>query len=232
MDVVADSLAVRRACGVVSGEPAFYESFTGRKHLALVQSYHTNSGDRVADLVERLGLDLDRPIRAYSRGMKQKLAIIQALAHRPQVLILDEPTLGLDPLVQQEFYRILAEEKARGVTVFLSSHILSEVERVCDRVGIVRQGFLAAVLDVGELHRHRVRPMEVTLERDASPEDFRLEGVEVVRCEGRHVELRVSGNVAAVVRHLATLPLTDVVFPEASLEDTFTAFYTSQEGPE
>ncbi len=229
MDMVRDSLGVRRACGVVAGEPAFYGSLTGRRHMDLIQSYHARGNSRAAELAEALELNLDRPVRTYSRGMKQKLAIIQGMAHAPDVLIMDEPTLGLDPLVQQTFYRILAEERDRGVTVFLSSHILSEVERACDRVAIVRDGRLAAVLDVGELHRHRVRRMDVTLERDATADEFRLDEVEVVRIEGRHVELRVSGHVGELIRHLGTLPVQDVVFPEATLEDTFTAFYAGEE---
>ena len=185
MDVGSQSLEVRRACGVVSSDSAFYESLSGRAHLALMQSHHNGAvPPRRYALAERLGLDLDRPVKAYSHGTKQKLAIVQALAHNPQLLILDEPTSGLDPLVQQEFFKLLLEERDRGVTVFFSSHVLSEVDRLCDRVGIIREGVLVATLDVDELHRQQVRRMEVTLSRDASPEDFVLEGVTVVACEG------------------------------------------------
>ena len=226
MDVVRHSVGVRRVCGVVASEPAFYESLSGRAHLALLQSHHFEGGQRGDELAERLGLDLDQPVKAYSHGTRQKLAIVQALAHRPAVLILDEPTTGLDPLVQQEFFRLLHEEQARGVTVFFSSHVLSEVDRLCDRVGIIRDGRLAATLDVDALHRHHVRRMEVTLERDAVAADFALEGVTVVACTGRRAELRVAGHVRALLARLAALPVEDIVFPEASLEDTFTRFYT------
>ena len=230
MDVATRSVDVRRACGVVSGEPAFFDNLTGRAHLAMMQSYHVRGGERADELAHRLGLDLDRPVKSYSHGNKQKLAILQAIAHEPQVLILDEPTGGLDPLVQRVFYQILAEEKARGVTVFFSSHILSEVERICDRVGIIREGSLVALLDVNDLHRQRVRRMEVTLSRDVEASEFQLDGVEVIHCEGHHAELRVSGGVGALIQHLATLPVEDVVFPEASLEDTFTEFYSGSGG--
>ena len=226
MDVATRSVEVRRRCGVATGEPAFFERLSGARHSQLIQSFHGDGGShRTRELVERLDLDLERPVRAYSRGMKQKLAIIQALAHDPDVLMLDEPTLGLDPLVQQEFYRMLVEERERGKTVFLSSHILSEVERICDRVGIVRDGLLVAVLDVAELKRHRVRRMEVLLRREARPDDFQMEGVEVARCEGDRAELLVSGHVGDLVQRLGTLPVEDVVFPEATLEDTFMRFY-------
>ena len=230
MDVAAESLAVRRACGVVSSDSAFYESLSGRAHLALMQSHHNGDEHRGEEVAERLGLDLDRPVKHYSHGNRQKLAIVQALAHSPQLLILDEPTTGLDPLVQQEFFKLLLEERDRGVTVFFSSHVLSEVDRLCERVGIIRDGVLAATLDVDELHRQQVRRMEVTLSRDAAPEDFALDGVSVIACEGRRAELQVSGSVGALIGRLAALPVEDLVFPEASMEDTFTRFYTGEEG--
>jgi len=233
LDIASNSLETRKHCGVVSGEPAFYDRLTGMQHVELVQSFHGDAaGERIAGLAERFDLDLSRPVRAYSRGMKQKLAIIQAVAHDPELLILDEPTAGLDPLVQHEFYTMLTEERERGKTVFLSSHILSEVERVCDEVGIVRDGRLVAVLDVDDLQRHRVRRMEVFLEREAKAEDFRMEGVEVVRCEGVRAELLVSGHVGELVKGLGALPVEDIVFPEATLEDTFMRFYSDTQGGE
>lgn len=228
MDVAANSLAVRRTCGVVFSDSAFYESLSGRAHLALMQSHHNGASNRGEEIAERLGLDLDRPVKTYSHGTRQKLAIVQALAHSPQVLILDEPTGGLDPLVQQEFFKVLLEERDRGVTVFFSSHVLSEVDRLCDRVGIIREGVLAATLNVDALHHQQVRRMEVTLARDASPDDFALEGVTVVACDERRAELQVAGHVGALIARLATLPVENLVYPEASLEDTFTRFYTGE----
>jgi ABC-2 type transport system ATP-binding protein len=229
MDTVNNSLEVRRHCGVVISDPAFFQHLTGRKHLSLVESFHENEHSRGNELADRLQLDLDRPIRTYSRGTKQKLAIIQSLAHNPDVLIMDEPTMGLDPLVQQEFYRILLEEQKKGKTVFLSSHILSDVERVCDRVGIIRDGQLAAILDIEDLHRRRIRRMEVTLTRDAKAEEFEWSDAQVIQIDGPYVVLKVSGNISEIIRSLGNLPLVDVVFPEASLEDTFTEFYTGRE---
>jgi ABC-2 type transport system ATP-binding protein len=123
LDTRGDSLEVRRRTGYISGDVSLFESMKGRELVALLNSFHGNSA-RVDELAERLDLDLDRTIRAYSRGMKQKLAIIQALSHDPELLILDEPTMGLDPLVQQEFYDIIGEAREAGKTVFLSSHIL------------------------------------------------------------------------------------------------------------
>ncbi|MFQ5860332.1 MAG: ABC transporter ATP-binding protein [Dehalococcoidia bacterium] len=232
-DVHSQSLQVRRSVGVIPSDPVFFDSLRGREHLALLESFHgPMDTERVARLAQRFDLDLDRPIRAYSRGMRQKLAIIQALAHDPALLLLDEPTMGLDPLMQQEFYRALQEEQAQGKTVFLSSHMLPEVERVCDRVAIVRDGHLVAVEHVAELKRRRVRKMEVLLQRDAHPEDFAVDGVQVLRCEGPRAELAVTGHVAAVIQRLSSLPLEDLVFPEPTLEDVFFQFYSGSESDE
>jgi len=189
-------------------------------------SFHRGGdGRRWQELQERLELDLSRHTRAYSKGMKQKLAIIQAFMNDPELLILDEPTLGLDPLMQRQFYDLLLEEKGRGKTVFLSSHILPEVERVCDRVGIVRSGRLVAVERVMDLKHKKVRRMELFLSRELAPGELKLEGVEVLSSEGKRIELRVYGNVPRLLEQLCQLPLEDMAFPEATLEETFMQFY-------
>ena len=224
LDSRRDSLEIRQRIGYISGDVAFFESLKGRELIELLDGFHRNSS-RVAEIAERLELDLDRRIRAYSRGMKQKLAIVQALSHDPDLLILDEPSTGLDPLMQQRFYHILTEEKQRGKTVFLSSHLLHEVERVCDRIGIVREGVLVDVEDVADLKRKKVRTLEIVLTRDVRPEDLPASGVDVLSIAGRRVELAVHGNLRELLVHLAGLPIEDFVFPEATLEETFMRFY-------
>ena len=153
LDADSDSFKARQFCGVVFSEPSFYGKLTGRENLNLLQGYHSQGNKHSETLADRLEINLDRPVHSYSRGTRQKLAIVQALSHDPKVLILDEPTSGLDPLVQQEFYMILKEQKENGVSVFLSSHILSEVDRLCDRVGIIKDGSLIELKDVAELRR-------------------------------------------------------------------------------
>jgi ABC-2 type transport system ATP-binding protein len=157
--------------------------------------------------------------------MKQKLALIAALSPAPELLILDEPTKGLDPLVQLEVYAILAEERARGCTVFFSSHILPEVERVCNRVGIVREGHLVAAEDVDSIRHRRVRRLTVTFVGPVAADALRMEGVEIVSMDGDRAELAVHGHVPDLLQRLAALPVEDFVFPEATLEDTFMKFY-------
>jgi ABC-2 type transport system ATP-binding protein len=227
LDTRRDSLQVRSRVGYISGDVSLFESMKGRALVELLDSFH-GGGAKVDDLAERLDLDLDRPIRAYSRGMKQKLAIIQALSHDPDLLVLDEPTTGLDPLVQQEFYNLVAEVRDAGKTVFLSSHILPEVERVCDRIGIVKEGRLVAVEQVSDLKRKKVRHLEIFLTRDVQQEDLALDGVEVLAMDGPRARLAVHGNIGTLIAGLASLPVDDLVFPEATLEETFMRFYSSE----
>src|SRR5438046_1418178 len=157
LDCVRDAVDVKRKVGYLPGDIPQFGSLRGSEVVAYLGGMR-GGVDRatVRKLAERFDLDLNRRFREYSSGNKQKLAIVLAFMHAPELLILDEPTGGLDPLNQQEFYRLLREVRDDGATVFLSSHILSEVEHVCDRVGIVRGGRLVRVAELGELHRIRV----------------------------------------------------------------------------
>jgi ABC-2 type transport system ATP-binding protein len=229
MDTRLRSIEIRQRIGYIAGEVALFESLKGAELLDLTTRIHGDDSRR-KEVVERLELeeDLDRPIRAYSRGMKQKLAIVQSMAHDPDLLILDEPTVGLDPLMQQRFYELVEEEKARGKTVFLSSHRLGEVEKICDRIGIIREGLLVDVEDVAELKRKRVRKLELVLSRDILPEDLNIDGVEVLKVDGRQAELSVHGDLKLLLKHLASLPVEDFVFAEATLEETFMRYYSGE----
>ncbi|MBI4295180.1 MAG: ABC transporter ATP-binding protein [Chloroflexi bacterium] len=229
LDVERRSPQIRRQIGYIPGDVSFYEGLSGEEMLNLLGRLHPSpSVRRRRELAERLELDMGRKIKTYSRGMKQKLAIVQALMNDPRLLILDEPTLGLDPLMQREFYKILAEERAGGKTVFLSSHVLPEVERVCDRLGIVRDGRLVTVEDVAQLKRKKVRHMELIFKGEVSAEALDMEGVEILHREGNRMLLAVHGNVEGLLRRLAELPVEDMVFPEATLEDTFMKFYSQE----
>ncbi len=221
MDIRRQSQQVRQVCGIVLGEPAYYEHLTGSQHLDLLQSVHRTPNKRRDEMAERFQLDLSRPIRAYSKGNKQKLAILMALAHDPDVLIMDEPSQGLDPLMQRELHDVLREEKARGKTVLLSSHILSDVQRVCDRVAVLGNGRLLTTISVQDMQHTYARRIQVTLTRDALPEDFAYPGITNVQCSGRVAELTAIGHIGPVLQKIAALPLEDVVAPEASIEDLF-----------
>ena len=229
LDTRRDSLAIRRRTGYLAGDVALYQQMTGRSLLSLLDDLRGGGLlPRGYELAERLDLDLSPRISSYSSGMKQKLAFIAALMPRAELLILDEPTKGLDPLVQLEVYTILKEEHERGCTVFFSSHILPEVERVCNRVGIVREGRLVAVEDVESIRHKRVRLLTVTFSRPVSAAALRMEGVELRSLDGNQAELAVHGHVRDLLRRLAELPVEDFVFPEAALEDTFMRFYSEE----
>ncbi|MGB6837668.1 MAG: ABC transporter ATP-binding protein [Dehalococcoidia bacterium] len=229
LDTRRDSLAIRRRTGYLAGDVALYQQMTGRGLLSLLDDLRGGGLlPRGYELAERLDLDLSPRISSYSSGMKQKLAFIAALMPRAELLILDEPTKGLDPLVQLEVYAILKEEHERGCTVFFSSHILPEVERVCNRVGIVREGRLVAVEDVESIRHKRVRLLTVTFSRPVPAAALRMEGVELRSLDGNRAHLAVHGHVPDLLRRLAELPVEDFVFPEAALEDTFMRFYSEE----
>ena len=226
LDTQQHSVDIRRRLGNLPGDATLYDTLKGIEVLKLLGSFRGTDGTRrMNELAERLDLDLTRTVRAYSRGMKQKLAIIQAVMHDPELLVLDEPTLGLDPLVQREFYAFLTEERDRGKTIFLSSHILPEVERVCDRVGIIRDGNLVAVEEVEALKQKKVRRMELHLKDEVPDEALRLPGAELVQRENRVVEFIIRGDIETLLKGVAALPVEDIVFPEATLEEAFLDFY-------
>jgi ABC-2 type transport system ATP-binding protein len=229
LDVRQHSFALRHRVSNLPGEFSIYPRITGRQFLDLCGSGHADGRALEKDIVERLDVDLDRRVSSLSPGNRQKIGLVQAFMADPELLILDEPTTGLDPLVQQELYAILQEQRARGKTVFMSSHNLAEVERVCDRIGVVRDGRLVAVETVDDLQTRRVRKMEITFTRATDIDSLVIPGVTVESSSERGVILLVTGGVGELLARLARLPVEDLVFPEASIEDTFMSFYTEGE---
>ena len=202
LDAARESVAIRGRVGYLPGGIALYDGLTGERHLDYLAELAGRPSVRRAELCDRLELDartLRRPIRDYSRGMRQKIGIVQALQHDPELAILDEPSEGLDPLMQRAFYDVLDGLKAAGRTVFFSSHVLSEVERVCDRVAVVRSGRLVAVEDVGTLLARRRRRVELRLTGPA-PDLAAVPGVSEIVDRRRHAHLRARGRPAAVAR--------------------------------
>ena len=176
-----------------------------------------------------LSLDARQRIGRLSKGNRQKVGLVLALMHRPQVVILDEPTSGLDPLVQEEVERILLELAEAGHTVFFSSHVLSEVERICHRVVIIRSGHVVAEEDIAEMKARSLHILEVTFAGQVPDEAFNLPGVEELRRDGDVVHLQVQSNLDAVVKAIARFPLRDIRTEQPSLEEIFLAFY--KDGP-
>jgi len=229
MDTRSDTIAIKRRVGYLPGELAMYEKMTAREMLGYFAGLRamTDIGDAEA-LAERLDLDLDVKIRKYSSGNRQKVGLVQALMHRPELLILDEPTGGLDPLIQAEVHQILDEARAEGRTVFLSSHVLPEVERVADRVAIIRQGRLVVVDDVAEIKRHAVRKLILRFAAPVAATEFdglpAVVGTRVI--SEREIEVSVEGSVDPVIKQAARHDTVSVSADDGDLEAAFLAFYT------
>ncbi len=222
-----DPASIHRRVGYLPGEFALYDRLTGGQTLEYFANLRGGVDPRYqADLIRRFDLDPGRRYREYSKGNKQKVGLIVALQHRPELLVLDEPTAGLDPLVQQTFFELLRETVAEGRTAFLSSHILSEVEKTCDRVAIIREGQLVAVDRVDTLRDLAHHQVELRFAGEPPVAAFAsLPGVSDVVQDDHALRMRVAGPVTPVVRAAAQYDLVDFVSREPSLEETFLAQY-------
>ncbi|MBI3748893.1 MAG: ABC transporter ATP-binding protein [Chloroflexi bacterium] len=223
----ADPPAIHRRVGYLPGEFALFDRLTGGQTI----EYFANLRGGVdplyqADLIARFDLDPSRRFKEYSRGNKQKVGLVIALQHQPELLVLDEPTAGLDPLVQQTFFQLLRETVAEGRTAFLSSHILGEVEKTCDRVAIIREGRLVMVDRVEALRDLSHHQVELRFADPVPVAHFLgLPGVSDVVADDRILRMRVTGSMAPVVQAAARHDLVDFSSREPSLEDTFLAQY-------
>jgi len=218
---------IHERVGYLPGELALYERLTGERFLRDFAAFRGGIDLAFAqDLATRLGLDLTKRIKDLSHGNKQKIGLVQAFMHRPELLVMDEPTQGLDPLVQQTFYAMLDEERERGTTVFLSSHVMPEVERVCDRVGIIREGRLATVSDIGDLKARVRRRIELHFDGPAPMDAFaRLPRIRGLRSHGDELSLEIEGSVDPVIKEAARHTVINVETHEPSLEDLFLAYF-------
>jgi ABC-2 type transport system ATP-binding protein len=229
LDCWADAREVKARVGYMPGDARMYEQMTGQEFLDFFAAFRDGgNARRVQALSARLELDLERRIKHLSRGNRQKLLIVQALMHDAPLVILDEPSSGLDPLKQVDFLELLREERERGKTIFLSSHQLTEVERVADRAAIIRDGRIVAVEDVNRLKAVRERRMDLTFSEPVDPGRFdSLDGVRAVTVgpDRQHVELSVRGDLPPLLATLATLPVSDMVYGPPELESVFLHFY-------
>ena len=225
-DCNRESNKVKEEVEYLPGNFTPYSFLTGKEYIEFMgEFYDQDKVQKGLEMADFLELDITRKTSEYSTGMKQKLGIIQSLMADTPLNIMDEPTSGLDPMIQQKFYRLLREEKNSGDTVFLSSHILPEVERICDRVGIIRDGFLVEVNSVENLKSKRFKIVEVTYE--SLPEDgfFDRESLEVVESEETKIKLKISANLEENLHHLTSVPLVDFDAYDPPLEEVFLGYY-------
>ena len=234
IDTTADPVAIHKRIGYIPGEFALYDRLTGGQTIHYFANLR-GGVDRAYQqaLIERLEIDPSRRFKELSKGNKQKIGLVIALQHRPELLILDEPTSGLDPLVQQTFYTVVREARSEGRSVFLSSHILSEVERTCDRVAIIREGALVKVDSVEGLRDLAHHQVELRFTDGVPTEAFAsLPGVSEVVVDDHVLRMRVAGAITPVVQAAARYELLDFVSREPTLEETFLAQYGTQPVPE
>jgi ABC-2 type transport system ATP-binding protein len=227
-----DSVAIRKRLGNLPGDFGYGRLATGRQAISLLARLRGVSGlGSATALAKRFRADLERPMGQLSRGNRQKIGLILAVFHQPDLLILDEPTSGLDPLMQEEFLALVREERERGCAVFLSSHELDEVERVCDRVGIIREGRLVAVERVSDLLGKTPRRVSVEF---AEPVDLaglrELPGVSDLTAGDGRISFKVAGDIDPVLKAIARHPVVDLQFARPTLEEVFLTYYEGGQG--
>lgn len=212
---------LRKHVGYIPGELALYEHLTGRQFLQYFSSIRNTDLILLEELLEIFELPLDRKIKGYSRGMKQKMGIIQAFMDDPEIVIMDEPTTGLDPLLQQKFYDFLRNEKMKGKTLFLSSHILSEVEKICDRVAIIREGNIVALESIDNLKRKKGKKIRLKLK--GIPKE--LTQFPNARIANGWIEFITEEDIDSIIKKISKYTVLDLEVLEFSLEDIFMRYY-------
>jgi beta-exotoxin I transport system ATP-binding protein len=234
LDCQRESVEIHGRVGYLPGDLALHPRMTGQQHIAwFAQARGSHDRSYAEDLVERFGVVVDRPVKELSKGNRQKVGLVIACMHRPELLILDEPTSGLDPLMQHEFERLVRETTDEGRTVFLSSHELDEVQRLADRVAIIRSGSLVANDTVEALRRDAPRRVEVEFREPVDPGAFAsLDGVTITSSEDRRLTLQLTGPIGPLVRLIGDHDPIDLVTRRASLDELFLEIYREPEPEE
>lgn len=227
-----NSVDIKKDIGYLPGELELYSNMNGKDFLIYMSNLHGNvDWDFVEGMIERLDADLSKSIGNLSHGNKQKLGLIQAFMHDPSLLILDEPTNGLDPIVQEEFHKILKELKNEDKTVFISSHIMSEVEEICDRVGIIREGKLIALQTIEDLKAKRFQSIEVHFASEVPKNIFEnISNIIDLEIKGNIVKCKVTGNdnLDSFIKTIANYKVTKIIAPEPNLEEIFLSYFKGE----
>ncbi|NCQ53980.1 hypothetical protein COV88_02575 [Candidatus Saccharibacteria bacterium CG11_big_fil_rev_8_21_14_0_20_41_19] len=223
-DMSKDSDIAKQHIGYLPGNVKLYDKWTGWDHIRFFENVRGKSVN-VDSLIERFDFNPNAKFRHLSSGNKQKLGLILALMNEPELLVMDEPTVGLDPLLQYEIHKVLLEMRDRGTTILISSHNLPEVERLCNRVAIIKEGKLVAVESIKELADKKMHKIEVHFNDKFKPSDFQVEGVETVEQVANGLLITAGGNLNPLLRALAKHNVVDFEITHASLEDVFMKFY-------
>lgn len=226
MDCWKNRTGIQKDLGYIPGEMAFFDDMTGEDFLSFIAKYRKMKGTgRTDELLDRFELDARPKLKKMSKGMKQKVGIVAAFMHDPEVLILDEPTSGLDPLMQNRFIELVLEEKARGKTILMSSHIFEEVERTCHRVAIIKDGRLVATDSVDELKATQLKKYIITLEDENAASSFANEELQVSDISRNHVTVVVQNDIKELISVMNRYPVTNISAPNQTLEEIFMQYY-------
>ena len=227
VDSVKDDVQIKNNIGYLAGEIALYNSLTGHQVINYLANLERTVDNKVvSQLSEKLQADLDQHIGKLSKGNRQKIGLILACMHKPKLLILDEPTSGLDPLIKQAFYDLVLEMKQNGTTIFLSSHDFTEVEKICDRVGFIREGRLITIQDIQDILNVNVRKYRIVFRNAPNITDFEsVQGISQLKLNDRTLTLTISGNIENFIHHLGKYSVIDLHEQETMLEDIFLQLY-------
>lgn len=229
-DIRTHGPEIKREIGYLPSEVFYYDNMKVKDVLRYSASfYKKDSRTRIAELAERFRLDLNKRVEDLSLGNKKKVGIIQGLLHEPKLIILDEPTSGLDPLMQQQFFDLMEEENKKGVTIFFSSHILSEVQRLCDRVAIIKEGKIIALEKMNTLKQNTYKRIRIETATDVSVDAFHFDGVSELHQHDRTIRFMYRGNIHILLQRLAAVDATDVWIEDPDLEEIFLHYYTRGE---
>lgn len=223
-DMAKNSTKAKRSIGYLPGNVKLYDHWTGWDHIHFFESVRGKS-DNVNDLIERFSFDPTAKFRHLSSGNKQKLGLILALMHNPKLLVMDEPTVGLDPLLQSEIYKVLIEMRGKGTTIFISSHNLPEVEKLCDRVAIIKKGKIVTIESIKALSEKKLHKIQVRLSDKFKLSEFKVLGVNKIEQSSGGLNISVSGDINPVLHVIARHKVVDLEIEHASLEDIFMKFY-------
>ncbi|SHE40620.1 ABC-2 type transport system ATP-binding protein [Seinonella peptonophila] len=225
-DCIREAPAIAKDIGYLPSETSYYEQMTVEELLDYAAAlYDKDCKDRITELSKRLQLDLKRKISELSLGNKKKVGIVQALLHSPRLLILDEPTNGLDPLVQHTFFEILQEENKKGTTIFFSSHVLSEVQKICDRVAIIKEGKIINLQKIHELNENGYKKIELIAKVEIPNNYFNLVGIMDYKQDANRASFMYKGEVGNILEKIWRLQVSDVSIEEPALEDIFMHYY-------
>lgn len=229
LDCVTQTTQIKENLGYVPSEVRYYDNMKVQELLNYAKSFHKNvDSDYVKELCETFDVELEKNISELSLGNKKKVAIVQALIHKPQVLILDEPTNGLDPLIQQKLFKTLVKLRDEGTTIFLSSHNLTEVEEFCDRVAIIREGKIIDVKNISEFAFKKVKRITLKLSQDIKEEVLALGG-EIVESSENTLAFNYKGDMNKLISMLSKYVLEDLIIEEKKLSEVFMSYYEMEE---